>query len=264
MAKKKIVSEIDDRAMATPSKGLAFSELPRTVGEIATTQIIRSALEKMPQGDGHGVLVIPGFLSDDSFNGPLRKHLDRMGYQSTGWSLGVNLGPTVSPIETAATVAKQFAEQTGGKISIVGHSLGGIYAREVAKLCPDLVRQVITLGSPFSRGKEPKNFAGKIFRWLNPDVESLDESDEYSVAPPLPTSAVYTRTDGIVGWGLAVQKDGHGQCENIEVRGSHCGLTHNASVWYVLADRLAQSTDQWKPFNRDGWRSLLYPTPFAG
>lgn len=256
--------ELDERAMSTPPAALAAIEIPRAIGEIAATQALRTTLNKLPRGDGHGVLVIPGFLSDDSFNIPLRAQLDRLGYFTEGWTLGVNLGPTSSPIETAAEIASEFAQRSGGSISIIGHSLGGIYAREIAKLIPDSVRQVITLGSPFSRAKEPKNFAGKLFRWLNPHVEALDESDQYSVAPPQPTSAIYTRKDGIVGWGLSVQKDGHQYCENIEVRGSHCGLTHNASVWYILADRLAQAPRQWQPFHRQGWRQALYPSPFLG
>lgn len=255
---------ITARAMATPARALTAIELPRAIGEIATTRLLRKRLHQLPEGDQHGVMVLPGFLSDDRFNTPLRNYLDQLGYRSTGWGQGVNLGPTLIPIEVAAEAACEHAERTGDRISLVGHSLGGIYAREIAKLYPDIIRQVITLGSPFSRAKEPKNFAGKLFRRFNPDVERLDESEQYGVAPPHPTSAIYTRLDGVIGWGLSVQKAGHDRCENIEVRGSHCGLTHNAAVWYVLADRLAQNHEQWQPFARQGWRNWIYPPAFSG
>ena len=256
--------KITRRAIATPPGVLTAAELPRTIGEIVATRVLRRSLNKLPAGDGHGVLVIPGFLSDDFFSAPLLAHLNRLGYNAIGWSQGTNLGPGKVQVESVAELVSQFADRSGDKISIVGHSLGGIYAREIAKLVPDVVRQTITMGSPFAVEQEPSNFAGKWFRRFNPDLEQLKQTYQYAAPPPQPTSAIYTRLDGVVGWGLSVQQDGHAHCENIEVRGSHCGLIHNASVWYVLADRLSQQCGQWQPFSREGWRELVYPTAFAG
>ena len=144
-------------------------------------------------------------------------------------------------------------------MSLVGHSLGGIFARELARMHPTRVRQVISLGSPFGEGRMTGSIPARLFSALNPPEELPIDQDVLHVAPPVPTTAIYSKGDGIVNWQTSVQVDGHEQTQSIRVRGSHCGMTLNPSVWFLIAERLSQPVDNWTPFERSSWRSLLFP-----
>jgi pimeloyl-ACP methyl ester carboxylesterase len=250
--------------MSPPSALHAATELPRVIQEIAALGLSASWLKKAPRGDGHGVMVLPGFLSSDNANRALIRFLEFLGYEVAGWGQGTNLGPHLEVVENLQTNFEDLAKRSGGKLSLIGHSLGGIYARELARNFPDQVRQVITLGSPFGEGREYATVTGKWYDKLNPDSDELlsriEEKRLLAEVPPVPTTSVYTRTDGIVSWELSVQQNGHERSENVEVMGSHCGMALNASVWSLLADRLSQQADNWQPFARNTrWRQLLYP-----
>ena len=137
-------------------------------------------------------------------------------------------------------------------ITLVGWSLGGIYAREVAKRLPPRVRQVITIGSPFG-GTPDHTHARWIYRLLNgkkpPFTQSL--AKRLAAAPQVPTTSIFSRTDGIVPWQACIQEGGAPHCENIEVRGSHCGLGWNTEVFRVIADRLRHKPGKLKQRNKD-------------
>jgi len=152
--------------------------------------------------------------------------------------------------------------RTGQKISLVGWSLGGIYARELARQHPDWVRQVVTLGSPFNLSNKA-NHAWRLYERLSGEtIESQQLLLRQLRAPlPVPTTAVYSRTDGVVAWQTCLEDENRHQTQNIEVAGSHCGLGHNPMVLYVLADRLSQAEGAWQPFRRSGLRSLVFPPP---
>lgn len=189
----------------------------------------RLLLERAPRGDGHPVLVLPGFLAADDSTSVLRRYLKRLGYSAHPWLLGRNLGPSPRLRERLVERAAELADRHGRKLSLVGWSLGGIYARQLAKRMPERVRQVITLASPF--GASP--------------------------APPVPATAIYSKTDGITHWPDCREPEGP-ERENIEVPGSHCGLGWNALALWVIADRLALGEGDWRPFGREGWRGYLY------
>ena len=152
-----------------------------------------------------------------------------------------------------------LSERYEGPVSLVGHSLGGIFARELAREFPDRVRQVISLGSPFGQGRMTASIPARLFTALNPPEELPVEQDTLHEAPPVPTTAIYSKGDGIVNWQTSVQVDGHPRTQSIQVRGSHCGMTLNPSIWYLVAERLAVPAGDWRPFERRSWRNFFYP-----
>ena len=225
--------------------------------------VLLPVLERLPRGDGHTVVALPGFTADDRSTRPLRDLLNRLGYDARGWGLGVNVGPSREIIEGLRTL---FAGLLPGEFSIVGWSLGGIYAREIARELPDDVRQVITLGSPLEMVHGDDSATKPLWEQLEPIFDSTARrSVRESHRPPLPvpTTAVYTRTDGIVHWRACLTVPGP-TSENVEVYGSHCGLGFNAAVAYVVADRLARPAGDWQPFRAPLWLRGMYPPPAPG
>jgi pimeloyl-ACP methyl ester carboxylesterase len=194
-------------------------------------------LVRAPRGDGHRVLVLPGFTADDLSTRPLRWFLRRLGYRPAGWRLGRNLGPSERILDGLLERFESVASEDG-PVSIVGWSLGGVYARELARHQPEHVRQVITLGSPLRLA------GGTPLSRLRPG-----HRPRTSGPLPVPSTAVYSRSDGVVHWRSAMEPDGPRR-ESIEVRGSHCGLGHNPRVLQIVADRLAQPAGTWAPYER--------------
>src|SRR5687767_12308160 len=199
-------------------------EAPRAAGEIGLLAAAAPLLALSPRGDGHTVLVMPGLGASDLSTRPLRRFLRSLGYDVHGWGLGRNAGPSARMLDG---VAKRFTDlhgRGGLPISIVGWSLGGVFGRRVARMNPEAVRQVVTLGSPF--------------RMM---------SGTTSASLGVPSTAVFSKTDGIAPWQSCCDASGP-TCESIEVVGSHCGLGHHPAVLHVVADRLAQPVGQWEPF----------------
>jgi pimeloyl-ACP methyl ester carboxylesterase len=238
--------------MKPPHWSLALTEAPRVLAEIAGLSLCKPLLNKLPSGDGHGVMVIPGFMGDDPYNQSLVDFLKELGYQASGWNMGRNLGPSSFSIDALRENIEDLMRAGGGKVSLIGHSLGGIYAREIARMEPGAIRQVISLGTPFGEGRDTGSNASRLYKKLNPgdqsDLELRARQEELATAPPVPTTSIYTKGDGVVNWRTAVQGKSHHQVQNIEVLGSHCGLTVNPVVWYLLANRLSMHADRWQPF----------------
>lgn len=222
-------------------------------------------LQRAQLGDGHTVLVFPGLSASDGSTLPLRNYLSTRNYHVTGWNQGHNFGPRAGVLE-AASHQIQEAFHAGGdrKLSLIGWSLGGIYARELAKLHPEMVRCVITLGTPFSGAPESTN-AWRLFRLTSGrDIQSETGRFDLPAAPPVPTTSIYSRTDGIVAWQGSLQAPSatNPQTENIEVIASHLGIGMNPSALWAVADRLAQPEGAWQPFARKGGlHGLIYPDP---
>lgn len=215
-----------------------------------------------PRGDGHPVLVIPGMGQSDMTTAPLRFFLWDMGYQAEGWKLGTNLGPTEATLDGLESRLKEIKAVHRRKVSLIGQSLGGLYARVLAHLMPGLVRQVITLGSPFRGGLVGQDSLvyELLSGWHSPRVPKLDELVRRR--PPVPLTAVYSKSDGVAPWEVCVEDEAEG-CESVEVYASHFGMAVNPTVLLVLADRLALTPDTWKKFNPDGWRRHLFPAASA-
>jgi pimeloyl-ACP methyl ester carboxylesterase len=222
-------------------------------------------LKLAPKGDGHPVMVLPGFVAGDASTFLLRQFLNDRGYKASGWMQGRNLGPKPGVLESALEHVKQLHRDSGAKVSIIGWSLGGIYARELAKLAPESVRCVISLGSPFAGPGEATN-AWWLFKLFNPDHANVSENlRDLVAAPSCPTTAIFSRTDGVVPWQSsshnAAQLAARSDIENIEVESSHLGMGAHPLVLYAIADRLAQAEGQWLPFDREGWRKLVFRNP---
>jgi len=211
-------------------------------------------------GDGHPVLVIPGFAGDDSYNRPLIAFLRKRGYHAVGWKQGRNMGHSSLDPKHLGMRLQKLHEHEGRKVSLIGHSLGGVFAREAARRHPERVRQVISLGSPIGDCRDEASGLNLVYRQLNRRPGQTDES-RWHVAPPVPTTAVYTKGDGVLDWRVCLQSAGHRSTENIEVCGSHNGLTLNPMVWLLLCERLAIPESDWRPFKAGGLLRLMYPAP---
>lgn len=248
-----------------PPPGLALLALEfRAPWEFGSVLPAWPALSRAPRGDGHGVLVFPGLSASDASTVPLRRYLESLGYGAQGWSQGFNFGPRAGVLERAREQLEDLVQATGRKASLIGWSLGGVYARELAKELPDLVRCVVTLGSPFAGHPKSTN-AWRIYELTSGrDIEREHAQYELPAAPPVPTTSIYSRSDGIVAWQGSIQRPDHGEVENIEVVASHIGIGLNPSAWWAVADRLAQAEGEWKPFDRFGLyglKGLIYPDP---
>ena len=155
----------------------------------------------------------------------------------------------------------ELVAEAGGTVSLIGHSLGGIYAREVARAAPDRVRRVITVGSPFA-GDLKSNVVWPMYEAVTGTrINSIPKEVMARMNHPLPvpSTAIYSRSDGVVAWRSCIDVDA-AMAENVEVQGSHIGLLHNPAVLYVIADRLAQPEGDHRPFEPSGWKRLLAST----
>jgi pimeloyl-ACP methyl ester carboxylesterase len=214
-------------------------------------------LRRLPPGDGHPVLVFPGMGANDFTTTPLRSFLDSLGYATHPWGQGFNFGPRDGVLKRCAADVRALSERHGQPVSLIGWSLGGLYAREMAKELPDRTRCVITLGTPFTGHPKATN-AWRIFEALS----GQKAHDPVMMArlrtpPPVPTTSIYSRTDGIVSWRCSLNDPGP-RVENIEVHASHVGMGMNPLALFAVADRLAQPPGQWKPFDANGARRWFY------
>lgn len=247
-----------------PSRLLAWSELPRALAELGALPWFAPLLLKAPRGDGHPVLVLPGFVTTDTSTRILRRYLGWLGYRPYAWELGRNLGPKAVGHEGEKLIARLDAvyAETGRKVSVIGWSLGGVMARQVARRRPDIVRQIITFGSPFA-GDPHASTIWRAYEALTDqrlgDPDTQAQLRESATVPPVPSTAIFSKADGIVNWRVCCEPE-DAATDNIEVYGSHCGLCVNAAVLYAIADRLAQGEGEWAPFRRDGLKALVYPS----
>jgi hypothetical protein len=244
-----------------PSRALMFLE-GRALSELGAFVGALPLLSLAPRGDGHPVLVLPGLVASDASTRPLRSFLKTRGYAVSGWRQGRNLGLREGVQHAMVDLVHELHDTYGQKVSLVGWSLGGLYARQLAKMMPGRVRSVITLGSPFAAGPKATN-AWRVYEMAS--GRRAEEEDgrfggSLAGAPPVPTTAIFSRTDGICAWQGCMEK-ASAQSESIEVESSHCGMGHHPAAVYAVADRLAQPEGKWKPFDRSGWRSLVFPDP---
>jgi pimeloyl-ACP methyl ester carboxylesterase len=249
--------------LPAPNLGLLALEF-RAPWEFGSLLPAWPLLARAPKGDGHSVVIFPGLSANDASTVPLRKYLDYLGYRTEGWSQGFNFGPRAGVLESARAQLDSTFKSSGGKVSLIGWSLGGVYARELAKEFPDKVRCVITLGTPF--GGHPKSTnAWRVYELASGrSIERETENYNLPEAPPVPTTSLYSRTDGIVAWKGSIQSPSKAnpQTENVEVHASHVGLGLNPTAWWVVADRLAQAPGKWKPFERKkGMHGRIFPNP---
>jgi len=257
---------LDGRPLDGPPPGLLLAlEGQRAVTEFGAFLAASPWLQTAPRGEGRPVLVLPGFMADDSSTRVLRSFLRSRGYHVHGWRLGRNVGPSRQILDGMDSRLDALADAHGQPVSIVGWSLGGIFARELARRTPDSVRRVVTLGSPFRITSPDQSRASRLFdrySYLHVDPAELPIFARDREAMAMPATAVYSRTDGVVAWQTCVDVAGP-LAENVEVRGSHCGLGHNPAALFVVADRLAQPVGGWSPFRAPALLRRFYPSPVS-
>ena len=233
-----------------PPAHLFATELPRAGLDLAALVTTSPLLATARRGDGHPVLVLPGLLTGDPSTMLLRGILRALGHNVSGWTLGTNRGATSQVVQGLRTRLEQLHHESGQRVSLVGWSLGGVFAQELARASPGSVRGLITLGSPLKpRSGWSKQLSKAVDEATHlPKVSSrIPRVWAESGSLRVPSTSVYTRSDGIVNWSMSRYTTGSRR-ENVRVRGSHLGLAHNPAVLWLLADRLAQTEQTWRPF----------------
>jgi len=254
------------QGLKPPNRLLWLAE-GRSLWELGFSLTAAPVLLTAPRGDGHPVLFLPGFLAGDASTAPLRTYFKLLGYDVRAWDQGRNFGGVQRMRAALLRRLRSVYEATGRKVSIVGWSLGGVYARLLAVEAPDLVRSVITLGTPFSRSPHASNVSD-LYRQISGEGLTEEELELEMMLPhefdrvghdiDVPTTSIYSKLDGVVDWRASMLRP-NGWTENIEVVGaSHIGLGVNAAVLWIAADRLAQPDGTFRPFRRRGPFALAY------
>jgi hypothetical protein len=239
--------------MDSPSKMLLVMEAARCAVEYGQGILLSLPLQFIsPKGDGHSVIIFPGLGGSDGSTQFMRNFLTGIGYDVHPWGLGRNLGPRKGIEKLTTDIEKKVREisenNNNTKVSLIGWSLGGIYARELSKACPKLVRQVITLGTPFKNSHATN--ATKLYEMLSKDKSHCDPNIIEGIArrPKVPFTSIYSKSDGVVSWECSIE-DETDISENIEIPGaSHLGLGHNPMSMHIIANRLSQSTAHWQRY----------------
>jgi pimeloyl-ACP methyl ester carboxylesterase len=246
------------RQLRPPNLGLMLAEV-RGILEFNASLLLSPLLMRAPRGDGHPVLALPGFLASDLSMAPLRRYLGELGYDAHGWEMGRNTRGLIQMRTGLRERLSAIHATTGRKVSIVGWSLGGIYARDLALWAPEMVRSVITLGSPFAGDVRATN-ATRLYEAMSGEAVEEDSELRRSIAGdlPVPATSIYSRADGIVNWRTCLLRSSD-TAENIEVYlASHTGLGVNAAALWAIADRLAQAEGQFSQFDRSGPFAIAY------
>jgi hypothetical protein len=245
-----LAHDVPDAASAMRPSRVLWRRERRMVLEFAVARMSGGLIDRWPRGDGHPVLVIPGFLAGPESTVYLRRFLRRLGYFAHDWRQGRNLGMRPGLDELLHARMQELHWRHGRAVSLIGWSAGGIYAREIAREMPDATRMVITLGSPF-RGNHKATRAWRLYHRLNRHdltTELMTDAAKVAREEPLrvPTTCVYSRSDGIVAWECCTSLPAP-TTENVEVHSTHLGYGHNLETLYVIADRLAQPEGTWRP-----------------
>lgn len=248
-----------------PSFFLAFTEAGRALTELGVAYPYHNLVKQnTAKADGHPVMVLPGFMTTKSSTKLLREHIAKLGYTVYDWGMGRNLGK-MEYLAALVERLEKIQKKHNQKVSLIGWSLGGVFAREIAKAKPELIRQVITLGSPFQDITHPNNVAW-IYTLISGGkrVEDTDWAllDNMPNPAPVPTTAIYTKEDGIVPWHVCMERKEDEWHQNVQVRGSHFGLGVNTSVFWIIADRLTYDRDNWQHFKPNSFveELLFYPS----
>ena len=226
-------------------EALGLIELPRLLLRFPS-------LARLPRGNGEPILILPGYGAGDGSTMILKGYLRLLGYRARGWGLGRNRGPASESLPRLLRRLGNLSRRSKQKVVIIGWSFGGYLARELARERPDLVRLVITLGTPVVGG--PKyTAAAKSYRKRGIDIEAIAaEVEQRSRLADLeiPIVAIYSRDDSVVAWEACIDRQSP-NIEHVEIKSTHLGFGFSADVYQIIARRLAQFESQAAPMNRD-------------
>jgi hypothetical protein len=225
-------------SFAPPSRLATLLEV-RAPFELASVLLHTPQLAMAPRGDGRPVMLLPGYKADETSLRPLGAYLRYLGYAVFDWGLGRNLGKVDDSVTTLGKTIDGLLE-TGEAMTMIGWSLGGVVAREVARVHRPLVREVITLGTPIVGGPKYTLVARRFARQENLDLDAFEHEvhRRNSVGITQPVTSIYSKSDGIVGWRASIDTYNK-HARNIAVTSSHLGLGVNPRVWRIIADLLA-------------------------
>ncbi|HQQ63444.1 MAG TPA: alpha/beta hydrolase [Pseudomonadales bacterium] len=246
-----------DNTLQPPSLWWSLLEAPRAALEISSLGLKHRELLDVPRGDGHPVLVLPGYGAGDAIMYVMRYYLGRWGYDARPWNLGVNFTRSrITAIDqinafradmedkVAARIAEIYHE-TGQKVSVIGWSLGGIYANSMADRVPEYLRHVITLGAPYGdpRGTAAWNVLKAVNFSSTPESEQDFDgwlNNDASADRVVKTTVIYSPNDGIVAE-AAARLGEHDSVDHVPVNSSHVGFAFNPAVYRIIAETLAQN-----------------------
>jgi pimeloyl-ACP methyl ester carboxylesterase len=240
--------------------------------EAGATLLALPILGRAPPGDGHPVLLLPGFGAGDVSMEPLRWFLQSRHYHVETWGLGRNLGFSRKFSNVIEQKLRYMHHRHGRKVSLIGWSLGGVFAFYAAHVAPECVRCVISLGSPLRLDPDSRPPPGvtAMYRALSAPTgpvahQARARSRSMRAPPPVPSTCIYSESDGFVPPEQSTLEGDPADHENVRVPGSHVGLGFNSIVMWIVADRLAQREGHWQPFRATGavaplWKALGLPT----
>jgi hypothetical protein len=256
-----------DDSLGPPKLTHSFTEVARTTYEALSLGLVyNNLMKKTPESKPRPILVIPGFGAHDLTTSMLRAFLDSKGHATYGWSGGINSGPSAKNFaHLEARLDDIIGRHKNQKVTLIGHSLGGIFARELAHLMPQAIGQVITMGSPFGAANKPESvnpMVRGVFELINGKNNLFTEDkafiDRSLQPPPVPTTSIYSVTDGVVNWQTCLNPK-RAKSENIEVSGSHCGLVFNPQAFAIITDRLAVADKRhWRPFDKANYTDMFH------
>ncbi len=250
------------RGDSAPGHLLYLTDPARAVVDYTLLAYSTPLLAALPRGDNHPVLVLPSLHATDASTLTLRTVLKGLGYRTHGWQLGRNIGPTIKAVQGMRARLDYLTNRYQRPVTLIGWSLGGIYARQLARRTPQAVRQVITLSSPIRLVRHEQSRVNRLFHLhAHQHIEPLNLPLEHNDGPlPVPATSIYTPLDGIVAWRTCLDEPSP-RAENIAVLASHFGIAYHPATLWAVADRLAQPADQWKPFQPPLLLRSAYLTP---
>ena len=257
------VSYMRARDLRPPQLRHSVMEFGRVVLEMGSTAMLAPVLKRLPAGDGHTIMTIPGFMGADGSTSRLRKFLNGRGYKAIPWGLGRNASEVRSASldeflahrrRTEDLIARRLEAESlasGRKVSLIGWSLGGLYSVALAHRFPQWIRQVITLGTPYGdpRGTSLYNLMGRVYNdQVEVDEAMLARWVDYTYSGGelrVPVLALFSESDGIVGAGIARCEGDPRYVSNMAVMASHVGFPFNPLVFGVIANHLVEPHHRW-------------------
>jgi len=230
----------DDLPTAAPPSRLSTMLEVRAPLEWASLLLSAPTLKSAPRGDGRPVILIPGYRANEKSMRPLGRYLGYLGYKVYDWELGRNRGDVETYIRHVGAQSQRISGDLGGaRVTLIGWSLGGVVAREVARQYEPAVREVITMGTPVIGGPKYTVVASRFAEIENLDLDRFEEEvhKRNSIGIKQPVTAIYSKSDGVVGWQACIDVYNE-HARNVEVSGSHFGLGANSRVWRLIADTL--------------------------